>query len=84
MPMKKCRDFCEQFSDYLEGEISIEECRQIEEHLAACSTCSVIYKSLKTAIEVSKLALEDKISDEVRDRLKTLLRQHCKDQECQP
>jgi thioredoxin 1 len=74
MSMKKCKDFCDRFSDYLDGETAPEECRLIQEHLSVCSPCSIIYKSLQTTVEVSKQAISDEIPEEVQERLKNLLR----------
>ncbi|MBI4966132.1 MAG: zf-HC2 domain-containing protein [Desulfomonile tiedjei] len=76
--MKKCREFCDQFSDYMEGELSESECKLIEEHLAACSPCALEYKSLKSAVEVCSKGISDDMPEEVRDRLKAFLKQRCK------
>lgn len=84
MTVKNCKDFCDRFSDFLDGELGPEECHLIEEHLAECSSCSVIYKSFKTTVDVSKRALTDEVSEEVRDRLKSFLRQRCRDQHFHP
>jgi anti-sigma factor RsiW len=80
MSTKKCKDFCEQFSDYLDGEIGPAECRMLEDHLAECSRCAIIYKSLETTVEISKHALSEAVPEEIRDRLKALLRQRCRNE----
>jgi len=76
--MKKCREFCDQFSEYLDGELSEADCRLIEEHLAECSPCALEYKSLRTAVEVCSQGISDDMPEDLRSRLKAFLKQRCK------
>jgi anti-sigma factor RsiW len=76
--MKNCREFCDQLSDYLDGELSDKECRLIEEHLAECSPCALEYKSLRTAVEVCSQAISEKLPEDIRSRLKAVLKQRCR------
>jgi len=75
--MKKCKDFCDKLSDYLDGEIGAKECRLIEEHLAECPPCSLTYRSLKATVEICGRAFTQEIPVEVKARLRAFLRQHC-------
>ena len=75
--MKKCKDFCDQLSDYLDNELGANECVLIEEHLEKCAPCAVICKSLKTAILVCSKGVSDEVPEEVRARLKEFLRINC-------
>lgn len=76
--MKNCKEFCDQLSDYLDGELSDKECRLIEEHLAECSPCALEYKSLRTAVEVCSQGISEKLPEDVRSRLKAFLKQRCR------
>lgn len=76
--MKSCKEFCEQLSDYLDGEIGEHECRLIQEHLEECPPCALMYESLKITVHVCEKGVSDDIPEEIRSRLKMFLRAHCK------
>jgi anti-sigma factor RsiW len=76
--MKNCKEFCDQFSDYLDGELSDADCRLIEEHLAQCSPCALEYESLRTAVEVCSKGVSENIPEDIRNRLKAFLKQCCR------
>lgn len=80
--MKKCKEFCEQFSDFLDGELSADDCRLIEEHLAECSSCNLEYKSLRSTVEVCSKGISDDMPEKVRNRLKAFLKQRCTNNRC--
>ena len=78
-----CQDICDQLSDYLDGGICESECQLIEEHLKECAPCELKFRSLGLSVEICHRAVSDDIPNEVRERLKTFLRQHCKQEEAQ-
>lgn len=75
--MKKCKDFCDKLSDYLDGEIGAKECRLIQEHLKECAPCSLTYQSLKATVDICGKAFSDEIPQDVKVRLSAFLREHC-------
>jgi len=52
-PEPECRDIFERLSEYLDGELSVEECAHFERHIAGCAPCVEFVKSLKRSIEVA-------------------------------
>jgi predicted anti-sigma-YlaC factor YlaD len=74
---EECKRFCDQLSDYLDREITYEECRLIEEHLDACPPCSLAFESLKTTISICGKAIPENLPENVRTQLKEFLRKHC-------
>jgi anti-sigma factor RsiW len=76
--MNECKYFCEQLSDYLEGEIAEDECRYLEEHLNECPPCAILFQSLKTTVSLCGNAVSDEIPEDVKGALKEFLRKHCK------
>lgn len=74
---KTCRYFCDSLSDYLDGEIGAAECALIEEHLKGCPPCATMYKSLKTTVDLCCRAVSDDMPEDVADRLRRFLREHC-------
>jgi hypothetical protein len=75
--MKTCADYCDHLSDYLDGDIGEEECRYLEEHLALCQPCSLVYESLRTTVNLCGKGVSDDIPENVRTKLKMFLREHC-------
>ncbi len=47
-----CREFLEQISNYMDGEGSIGLKEAIQEHIAFCHKCEVIYNSTKLTLEI--------------------------------
>ena len=75
--MKTCKDYCDHLSDFLDGDIGEEECKCIEEHLALCQPCSLIYQSLRTTVHLCSKGVSEEIPEDVRTQLKMFLREHC-------
>lgn len=81
--MKTCKDLCDCLSDYLDGEMSEDQCKLIEEHLDRCPPCQLMYQSLLTTVEICGKALPAEIPDEAREKLRRFLREHCTDNKCE-
>jgi predicted anti-sigma-YlaC factor YlaD len=75
--MNECKEFCDQLSDYLDGEIGTYECRLIEEHLEMCPPCAMIYRSLATTLKLCGQGVSEEVPPEVQERLKNFLKEHC-------
>jgi hypothetical protein len=43
-----------QLPDYLNAELPVRNCRDLERHLKGCETCSVYLKGLKTTVKVCR------------------------------
>jgi anti-sigma factor RsiW len=81
--MRTCKFFCEQLSDYLDGELADTECELIEDHLEVCPPCNMMYQSLKTTVEICNLGIPEEIPEDIRVRLKRFLREHCGGDACE-
>ena len=80
--MTRCKEFCDQLSDYLDGDIGKYECLLIEEHLKECPPCAAIYESLAKTLKLCRQGVTDEVPQDVQSRLKSFLREHCKDLHC--
>ena len=80
--MISCKDFCNQLSDYLDGEIGEDECTLIEEHLKVCLPCALFYRSLKISVNACRKGVSVDIPPHVRENLKKFLHEHCKQHNC--
>ena len=67
-----CREFIEFVWRYLSGEVSHEERREFEYHLAQCVSCVAYMKTYQETIALSRMAFLDELDDvpeEVPDEL---------------
>ncbi len=74
--MLDCKHVLSELSNYLDGEVSPELKRVIEEHLAGCHRCTLVYdttrKTLKIVTEVEAFELPLHISARLHVRLQQL------------
>ncbi len=75
--MLECKHVLAELSNYLDGEVCPELKRAIEEHLASCHRCTVIYdttrKTLKIVTDVGPFELPVAVSARLHARLRELL-----------
>jgi anti-sigma factor (TIGR02949 family) len=66
----KCRDFLGTLSEFLDGALQEELCRELEEHLSECENCRVVVDTLKKTIYLYKTtSSSSEIPMDVRERL---------------
>jgi len=65
-----CNNLCQVLSDYIDGELSDELCHRIEEHMAGCEHCRVVFDTTnKTILLCHDAARETELPTDVRERL---------------
>lgn len=65
-----CTDLLGSLSEYIDGELSPELCREIEKHLAGCENCRVVLNTTKRTIDLVHAPVEKPdLPDDVRERL---------------
>ena len=47
-----CRQVLEELSNYVEGEVSVGLWEALQEHLAFCHKCEVVYNSTRRTLEI--------------------------------
>ncbi len=70
-----CKKYFERISEYLDGELDDEICREIEAHLKECPECRECLDSLKRTIELCKEAGKETIPSDIHERLRSNLRE---------
>jgi len=50
MPDRRCREIFAALSQYLDGELRVKECSELERHLRDCRPCLSYLENLKTTI----------------------------------
>ena len=54
LPPEACLEIFERLSEYLDGELSPQDCAHIQEHIRDCEPCVAFVESLKTSIRASR------------------------------
>lgn len=65
-----CQNLLHKLSDYIDGQLSIELCAEIEAHLKTCKNCTIVVDTLKRTIDLyQETTKTEKMPDDVRQRL---------------
>jgi anti-sigma factor RsiW len=51
MPDRRCKQIFAALSAYLDGELPVRDCRELERHLRGCKPCLAYLQTLKTTIQ---------------------------------
>ena len=74
MPDRRCKHIFAMLSDYLNFELPVKNCRELERHLKDCEPCIAYLESLKSTVEACRQYQVRKIpapSKKVREALQT-------------
>ncbi len=66
-----CETLLGSLSDYIDGELGAELCREIEKHLAGCENCQVVLNTTRRTIDLvrSPAGAAEDLPEAVRARL---------------
>ena len=66
----ECSDLLGSISEYVDGSLREELCRELEQHLSECEDCRVVVNTMKKTIELYQTdAPKDGLPADVRQRL---------------
>lgn len=54
MPDRRCKHLFSMVSDYLNAELPVKNCRELERHLEGCEPCIAYLESLRRAVEACR------------------------------
>ena len=68
---ENCQALLGSLSEYIDGELPADLCREIEKHLEGCENCRVVLNTTKRTIDLVHLPAEEAVPvpDDVRERL---------------
>jgi anti-sigma factor (TIGR02949 family) len=65
-----CKALLGTLSEYIDGELPSDLCREIEKHLEGCDNCRVVLNTTKRTIDLVHITPEEQtVPDDVRERL---------------
>ncbi|MCQ3938481.1 MAG: zf-HC2 domain-containing protein [Chloroflexi bacterium] len=67
---KNCQDLLGSLSEYIDGELPPDLCREIEKHLEGCDNCRIVLNTTKRTIDLVQIPVEEEtVPADVRERL---------------
>lgn len=73
--MFSCKDSIHLLQEFLDGDMSGEERKHLEEHLAGCPPCIEFVRSYQATSTLCKKALAAQMPDELKHKLMDFLRE---------
>jgi anti-sigma factor RsiW len=66
-----CEGLLGSLSDYIDGELGAELCREIEKHISECDNCRIVVDTTRKTIDLVHASNDSQtgLPDDVRDRL---------------
>lgn len=64
-----CHELVELVTDYLEGALSPEDRRRVEEHLALCDGCTTYLEQMRETIRLTGMVREEEIPEDQKQAL---------------
>lgn len=75
----ECRDVFEMLSEYLDCELPVDTCEQLEQHIADCAPCVEFVESLRKSVSVYREYRPEEnppaLTAEAKDRLSKAYRE---------
>ncbi len=75
MPEVRCREFFDQLSEYIDGELAAPLCAELERHLADCPDCQIVVDTTRKTVVLYRRFGPAEFPQEVGDRLWQVLEQ---------
>lgn len=74
----QCSDYINNLNDYLDGEISPELCKELEEHIGQCNNCRIMVDSLKQTVSLCREGKKETLPKALEDKLTNILKEKWK------
>jgi anti-sigma factor RsiW len=58
-----CREVIELLSDYVEGSLSSDDLRRVDEHLALCDGCATYLEQIRETIRLSGMVSDEQVPE---------------------
>ncbi len=73
----ECRELLARLSEFLDGELTEEICREIQAHMEGCEPCQTLSRTLKRTIELCRQLPSKPLPEPMRRELLALLEKEC-------
>ncbi len=72
---RKCPDYVNDLSDYLDGELDPSLCEEIEKHIGHCENCRIMVDTMKQTVTLCREGKPERLPSSLEDKLGNLLKE---------
>lgn len=76
--MSDCKELIGNLSDFIDGELDPELCRQLKEHLDGCKNCRLMADSLNKTVKLCRDGVIEELPESLQKSLNQKLRERWK------
>lgn len=69
----ECRELFARLSEFLDGELTADVCRELQEHLKGCPPCEAFARTLRTTVDLCHRLPPRPLPEDVKRDLRVLL-----------
>jgi anti-sigma factor RsiW len=77
-----CCRLAEMLFDFINGDLSAEQCEVLEAHIQACPPCLIHVQTYRVTITMTRKLTRPSLPPEVEQRLRAALARECGELEC--
>jgi anti-sigma factor (TIGR02949 family) len=66
---QNCKALLGSLSEYIDGELPADLCKEIEKHLEGCDNCRIVLNTTRRTIDLVHMPADENVPDDVRERL---------------
>lgn len=71
--MADCKKMLGELSDYLDGDLQEQLCKELEAHLAGCPNCRIMLDSLNKTVKICREGAEEPVPTTLQQSLQAAL-----------
>ncbi|HND49393.1 MAG TPA: zf-HC2 domain-containing protein, partial [Anaerolineales bacterium] len=64
---QNCQALLGSLSEYIDGELPPDLCKEIEKHLEGCDNCRIVLNTTRRTIDLVQIPAEENVPDDVRE-----------------
>ena len=73
--MGNCTELITMLSDYIDGELDKDLCKDLEAHLNGCNNCKLMFNSMKMTVQLCRDGSCEDLPQDLQDRFQAKLRE---------
>ncbi len=70
---RECAKYIDLLSEYIDGEMTVESCAELEKHMVDCPPCDEFLQQLRNSVKMTQQIRCEEIPVEMKRRLRTFL-----------
>ena len=72
--LRHCVEMFEKLSEYIDGEVDMDTCEEIERHIDECAACQICLATLKQTVKLCREVKQSPVPEDVSKRIQELIK----------